>query len=81
MIAPGAGEEGKQEEAEDEGVSGEDVDVEILYMRLKALQSMKEKLDQEEDDDNENQIVEEMQELLDEADQAAEEVQPLVDID
>ena len=83
MIAPN-GEEGKHDtaEEEEEGVSGEDVDVEILYMRLKALQSMKEKLDQEdEEDNNENQIVEEMQELLDEADQAAEEVKPLVDID
>ena len=54
---------------------GEDVDVDILYMRLQALQSMKEKLDQEED----LEIVDEMQELLEEADQAAiEELVPVV---
>ena len=46
----------------------EDVDVDILYMRLQALQSMKEKLDQETED---SEIVDEMQELLEEADQAA----------
>jgi len=49
----------------------EDVDVEILYMRLKALRSMKEKLDNNEDDE----MVDEMEELLHEADQAANEVE------
>ena len=52
----------------------EDVDVDILYMRLKALQSMKEKLDQEDDE-----MVEEMEELLQEADQAANEVEEVED--
>ena len=49
-------------------------EVEILYMRLKALQSMKEKLDQEEDEDQDEMVVE-MEELLQEADQAANEVE------
>lgn len=40
-------------------------DVEILYMRLQALQTMKDKLDQEDDE-----MVEEMEELLQEADEA-----------
>merc|ERR1711963_430407 len=43
-------------------------------MRLKALQSMKEKLDQEDDE-----MVEEMEELLQEADQAANEVEEVED--
>jgi hypothetical protein len=52
----------------------EDIDVDILYMRLKALQSMKEKLDQEDDE-----MVEEMEELLQEADQAANEVNEMTE--
>ena len=55
-------------------VASEDIDVDILYMRLKALQSMKEKLDQEDDE-----MVEEMEELLQEADQAANEINEIIE--
>ena len=61
-------------EVEDKEVASEDIDVDILYMRLKALQSMKEKLDQEDDE-----MVEEMEELLQEADQAANEVNEIIE--
>merc|ERR1711963_837594 len=47
-----------------------DMDEDLLYMRLRALQSMKEKLDQDENDE----MVDEMKELLHEADQAAQDV-------
>merc|ERR1719412_1884574 len=65
---------GKTSKAGGQVVNVEDMDVEILYMRLKALQSMKEKLDQEDDE-----MVEEMEELLQEADQAANEVEEVED--
>ena len=61
-------------EVEDKEVASEDIDVDILYMRLKALQSMKEKLDQEDDE-----MVEEMEELLQEADQAANEINEIIE--
>ena len=61
-------------EIEDKEVASEDIDVDILYMRLKALQSMKEKLDQEDDE-----MVEEMEELLQEADQAANEINEIIE--
>ena len=49
----------------------DDVDEDLLYMRLRALQSMKEKLDEEEKDEE----ISQMEELLQEADEAANEVQ------
>lgn len=49
----------------------EDVDEDLLYMRLRALQSMKEKLDEEEKDEE----ISQMEELLQEADEAANEEQ------
>jgi hypothetical protein len=68
----------RKAEMEAEVTSGspasEDIDVDILYMRLKALQSMKEKLDQEDDE-----MVEEMEELLQEADQAANEINEIIE--
>lgn len=51
-------------------------EVEILYMRLEALQSMKEKLDEDEDEE----MVEEMEELLHEADQAANEMDSMSNV-
>ena len=48
-------------------------DEDTLWMRLRALQSMKEKLDQEVDQEEEDNEINEMQELLQEAETAANE--------